>query len=239
MERFDIFQKSKSEFDISSKSENYKIKFDESKKLVSLNLMSNEKETEISSWLLDNETATQKDADLIAKDFIETMAGKEKKKVKQTKKKVKSSDESNVTGLFFANRMASFFPELKQEIQKEKELYPEFRAVDFACKEVLPRVQSLVENSTEKSRVSKFGKVLSDLYQNGTLDTRSIITMGILNFISGDKAIQNLKNSLTPDLVNAWEAALKYKNKKVNPEKSKNKKSLLSRALEIQRQQEK
>ncbi len=238
MEKFSISEKNKNELDVNGNSENYKVKYDESKKLVILSILSEEKESELSSWLLDNETATQKDAALIAKDFIETISGKDKKRVKQTKKKSKSSDESNITGLFFANRMASIFPELKSEILKEKELYSEFRAANFASEKILPKIQNLAENSSEKSKLSKFGKILSDLYQNGTLDTRSIITMGILNFISGDKAIQNLKKVFSPELVQAWDAALKYKDKKINPKKNSNKKSLLSRALEAQQKEQ-
>lgn len=238
MEKFSISEKSKNELSVNGNSEIYKIKYDESKKLVILSSASDDKESELSSWLLDNETATQKDVALIAKDFVETISGKYKNRVKQTKKKAKSSDESNITGLFFANRMASIFPELKPEIQREKESYSEFRAANFASEKILPRIQSLAGNSSEKSKLSKFGKLLSDLYQNGTLDTRSIITMGILNFISGDEEIQNLKKVFSPELVQAWDAALKYKNKKISPKKTSNRKSLLSRALEAQQKEQ-
>lgn len=236
MKKFDISKKSKNEISISRDSVNYSVKYDEDRKVIVLENVDSENSSELASWLLDDLKFTQKDVALISKDFIETMAGKDKKNIKQSKKKNKSSDESNITGLFFANRMVNIFPELKEEIQNEKAEYAEFRSANFAVEHILPKVQKLSENLSDKSKLSKFGKLLSDLYKNGTLDTRSIITMGILNSIKGENAVKNLKSVFSEEMNKAWDAALKYKNKKVAPEKQKTKKSFLSRALEAQQQ---
>lgn len=236
MKKFKGLQKNKNEFSFVNGSQSYEIVYDESKKLILLNFVCGEKITELSSWFFDMESLTRKDINLIVEDFIETMSGKNKKYTKQSKKSAKSSDESNITGLFFANRMVNIFPDLKLEIQKEKDYYEKFRPASFACENILPKIQEFAENPSEKNKFIKLGKLLSDMYENGTLDVRSIITMGILNSISSERASQNLKEVLTPELNKAWDAALKYKGKKVNPEKSKSKKSLLSKALEMQQQ---
>ena len=90
-----------------------------------------------------------------------------------------------------------------------------------------------------KSRIKKFGNLLSDLYHSGTLDTRSVITMGILNGINDKTAEENLKATVSDELVRAWNASLKYKGKNVKPEKLKTKKSFMSKLLEAQKNMEK
>ncbi len=188
----------------------------------------------LSSWLLDNDSANQKDAEMIAKDFIDAMVGQEKSAVKQQTKRKSSADESNITGLFFANRMVNIFPELKDEIQTEKECYIEFRPAIFAKEHILPKINELLCEEKEKTKINKLAKLLSDLYQNGNLDVRSVITMAILNNIENEVAVNNLKPSLSEELQKGWHAALKYKGKKVKPEKPKKKSSFISKALSAQ-----
>ncbi len=218
----------------------YEITYDEDSRQVKLNLVDEDFKNikNLSSWLLDKESATQKDVNMITKDFVDTMAGKEKSKNKSIKRKNKVENESNITGLFFANRMVNIFPELKEEIQNEKNSYEEFRSVMFAEKNILPKVQELLKSSGEKALINKLGKLLNDLYKNGTLDVRSIITMVILNNIEEQNSISAMESVLSDELKKAWSAALKYKGKNVKPEKVKTRKSLLSKALEIQKMQQ-
>ncbi len=218
----------------------YEITYDEDSRQVKLNLVDEDFKNikNLSSWLLDKESATQKDVNMITKDFVDTMAGKEKSKNKSIKRKNKVENESNITGLFFANRMVNIFPELKEEIQNEKNSYEEFRSVMFAEKNILPKVQELLKSSGEKALINKLGKLLNDLYKNGTLDVRSIITMVILNNIEEQNSISAMESVLSDELKKAWSAALKYKGKNVKPEKVKTRKSLLSKALEVQKMQQ-
>lgn len=218
----------------------YEITYDEDSRQVKLNLVDEDFKNikNLSSWLLDKESATQKDVNMITKDFVDTMAGKEKSKNKSIKRKNKAENESNITGLFFANRMVNIFPELKEEIQNEKNSYEEFRSVMFAEKNILPKVQELLKSSGEKALINKLGKLLNDLYKNGTLDVRSIITMVILNNIEEQNSISAMESVLSDELKKAWSAALKYKGKNVKPEKVKTRKSLLSKALEVQKMQQ-
>lgn len=234
MKKFNISNKEKNKVMFNSGDLCYEINYSNEKNqiiLSSVDIDSEERRT-LSSWLLDD-SASQKDADMISKDFIDTMAGKDKPSLKQTKKK-SSSDESNVTGIFFANRMVNIFPELKDEIQKEKECYDEFRSATFAKEHIAPRVSNLSCEGKEKIKISKLGKLLSDLYQNGNLDVRSIITMVILNGIENENAINNLKPLLSGELQKAWDASLKYKGKNVKPEKPKKKSSFMSKVLNAQ-----
>ncbi len=82
--------------------------------------------------------------------------------------------------------------------------------------------------------IKKLGKLLSDLYSNGTKDVRSIITMVVLNRIENTAPLQEC---LSEELKKAWEHSLKYKGKEVKPEKIKKRSSLMSKALEYQNQQ--
>lgn len=211
----------------------YEIIYDSDSSQVELFQAQEESLKKISLWLLSEKESSSKDIRMIAEDFIESMAGKPSVKKNQIIKKAKE-DESNITGLFVANRMATVFPELKDSIQKEKENYEIFRAATFIKENVLPKINELLKLENQKSKINKIGKLLSELYQNGTLDARSIITMAILNGIEPEQSYDVLRSAISPELQKAWDAALKYKGKTVKPEKAKKIKSMLSRALEAQ-----
>ncbi len=233
-QKFDIVSKSENDMILKNENSEYQIQYDKKLKQVKLNLLNEgDPVKNISSWLLDSEAASKKDIDFIAKDLLLTINGKETTKSLKAKKKSKSSDDSNVTGLFFANRMVNIFPELKAEIQEEKENYEEFRAAIFAKEHILPKVRSLLESENEKQRINKFAKLISELYKNGTMDARAIITIVILNNIESTDSAEHLKSIISEELLKAWNAALKYKDKKVKPAKPKGK-PFLSKALEIQ-----
>ena len=212
----------------------YDISYSEKEKKVTLKVISNEtKEERVRSfWLLDNQNATQKDAKLIAEDFADSIVGKAKTSaIIQAKKK--DSSGNNNSGLFLANRMATFFPELKESIQNEKETYESFREVTFAKNFILPAIKSYIKTETNKSKLNKLGKTLSELYKTSGLNIRSIITMAILNGL--DEESSKFSEFLSNELKSAWEHAKKYKGKKVKPEKVK-KPSLFVKAMKAQQQ---
>lgn len=216
--------------------ETYEISYNEKNKRISLIKVLPEGNKQLSSWLLDEEGTTQKDIKMISEDFLESI-GTKVKTVNRNSGKKNTNEESNVTGLFFANRMVNIFPDIKQAIYIEKECYSEFRAVKFTREIILPRVNELLRNEKSSSAlIKKLGKLLSDLYSNGTKDVRSIITMVILNYVENASPLQEC---ISEELKKAWENSLKYKGKEVKPEKLKKRSSLMSRALEYQNQQEK
>jgi len=208
------------------------IKKDQKILLKKYNNIENEQDFKIlSSWLFEEDKITQKDINIITTDFIESInnLGTKNKYIKKSAKK--NNDERNITGLFFANRMATIFPEIKPDIQKEKEFYTSFRTVNFTREIVLPRINEQIEQKNSNI-LKKLGKVFSDLYENGSLDIRSVITMVILNNINMDV----FQEYISDDLKKASNYSIKYKNKKVKPEKIKTKKSFFARALEYQNQ---
>lgn len=231
IKKFSVKSKKENYLLLSNSLVSYEIKFDADSKQLSLCLCENDCSKIISTWLLD-ENFSQKDVNLVADDFITSMVGKEKTIIRQTKRK-SSENENNITGLFFANRMATFFPELKEAIQEEKENYEEFRSATFAKEFISPRVNNFIKTEKNTSKIGKFGKTLGELYQNSGLDVKSIITMVILNGVKKEDE-DKLNTCLSEELKKAWAAAKKYRNKKVKPEKPKKKNSLLSKALSAQ-----
>ena len=230
---FSVKNKKENYLLLSDNSTSYEIKYDDNSKQITLSLCEGDNPSKIiSAWLV-NENSSQKDIKLIADDFITSMVGKEKKLVRQIKKK-SDENENNITGLFFANRMATFFPGLKEPIQQEKEQYEEFRAVKFSREFILPQINEFIKSEKSTPKISKLGKTLSELYQNSGLSVKSIITIVILNGLSEENE-NKFKQYLSDELNKSWEAAKKYKGKKVKPEKPKKKNSsFLSKALAAQ-----
>ncbi len=241
MKKFEFVKEGEYTAKFEGSENSYEISYDTTKSLISIfSLGENEAEKKtLSSWLMEFDKCTSKDVNMIANDFMDIMAGSSKKSASNRPQKKSSSDESNVTGLFFANRMASMFPELKDKIQGEKKETGDIKIASFTENEILPCVENFLVSEKNKSRIKKFGNLLSDLYHSGTLDTRSVITMGILCGIENKTAEENLRSAVSDELSKAWNASLKYKGKKVKPEKLKTKKSFMSKLLEAQKNMEK
>lgn len=173
----------------------------------------------LATWMFD-ENCTQKDAESIANDFVEcvssTVALKRAKQIKQ--KKVKS-DDGNADPKFLAKRFVGVFPELKDEIKYEEDGYYPFRGATFAKEKIAPKLPIYIKNAN-KQQLEKFAGIFSTQYNNGDLDTRSIITIVLLNSLN-DEDFSVLYEYFSDDLKKASVAARKYKNKTVKPEKIK------------------
>lgn len=242
MEKFNINKLGDYAVEFVGEESKYTMEYDTSKSLIKLFCCS-EKDSEnkveseqrvISSWLMEFEKCTSKDVNTIAADFIQEMVGKEKNlsPTAQIRKK-RPSNENNITGLFFANRMASIFPKIKEKIQEEKNLESDFRIASFTQTYILPCIEELLNSGKQKSEMNKLGKLLGDLYHNGGLDVRSVITMGVFCNLSDRSAIA-LRGLVCDELAKAFDAAMKYKGKNVKPKKIRAKKSFLSKLLEAQ-----
>ena len=213
----------------------YELEYDSAKSLICIFSVAEGERKKVSSWLMEFDQCTSKDVNMIADDFIQIMVGNTAKKTAPGKSKKSTESHDNITGLFFANRMGSMFPELKEEIQNEKNRSGDVKIATFTQERVLPCVKEFLTAEKNKSRINKFGKTLSDLYHSGSLDVRSVITMGLLCGLDEQgKEVESLRNALSEELRKAWKAALKYKGKKVKPEKLKTKKSFMSKLLEAQ-----
>ena len=177
----------------------------------------------MATWMFNPETDTEKDADSIANDFVEAVSSVSAiKRAKQAKKK-KNGEDGNADPLFLAKRFMVLFPEIKEEIKKEQETKEVFRGVHFTRNVIVPKINELLVKGS-KAEINKLSQILSTQYQNGDMDTRSIITIVILN--STDlKYKEKLEEKMSEELKKAWSFAIKMKGKKVKPEKVKQKKS--------------
>lgn len=177
----------------------------------------------MATWMFNPESDTEKEADSIGNDFVEAVSSASAvKRVKQAKKKRNNGDDGNADPLFLAKRFMVLFPEIKDEIKKEQDEKESFRGVYFTRTFIVPRVNALLERGV-KSEINKLSQILSTQYQNGDMDTRSIITIVILNS-TNEKFKEKLEEKMSDELKKAWSFALKMKGKKVKPEKVKAKK---------------
>ena len=183
----------------------------------------------LSTWMFDPDRDTMKEANSIANDFCDALSAPSAvKKAKQAKKK--KSDDGNADPLFLAKRFMTLFPDMKEEIRSEQDCYYPFRGVTFARASIVPRVNKLVHEG-KNADLKKLGSILSAQYLNGDIDTRSIITIVILNSIpSEDEA--KIEEYLSDNLKKAFIHAKKYRTKTVKPEKEKKKKKTIVQRLE-------
>ena len=178
----------------------------------------------LATWLYDEVVSTQKDAESIANDFIEGVSGSVAiKRAKQVQKKKKKSDDGNADPKFLAKRFVTYFPELREEIRNEEDCYYPFRGATFAKEHLLPRISEYIKTSNSKA-VEKLAGVFNTQYNNGDVDTRSIITIVLFNGLE-DEEFETLCEYLNEETVRAARAARKYRGKEVKPEKPKKKKS--------------
>ena len=187
----------------------------------------------LATWMYDPDSDGQKEANSIANDFVEAIsapvAQKRAKQMKKSKGK-KKDDDGNADPLFLSKRFMTLFPELKEEIKKEEDCYNPFRGVTFARASIVPRVNDLIKKGSEAD-LKKLGSILNTQYTNGDIDTRSIITIVILNSIPEDQD-EVIAKYLSEDLQKAFKHAAKYRNKEVKPEKEKKQKPTMAQRLD-------
>lgn len=174
----------------------------------------------LATWMFDPETDTEKDAQSIANDFVDTIAAPVRKKATKGAKKKKKDEEGNADPLFFSKRLFSVFPELKEEVKAEEDCYDPFRGVTFAKASIVPKVNELLKSGS-KQDITKLAAVLNAQYDAGDMDTRSIITIVILNGIETKEQEDALLAELSDTLQKAWGNARRFKGKAVKPEKKK------------------
>lgn len=173
----------------------------------------------LNTWMFDPEVDTEKEANSIGNDFADSVAAPTAvKRVKQTKKK-KSGDEPSNDPVFLSKRLVKLFPELKEEIKAEEDNHSKFRAVTFAKASIVPRVNELIKMGN-KGDITKLMEILSAQYLNGDFDTRSIITIVILNSVD-PQHYDSIRPMMSDDLLKGFNSAIKFRNKKVKPEKVK------------------
>lgn len=184
----------------------------------------------VATWAFDPDVDTEREAQSIANDFCDAVSAPAAlKKMKSAKKKKANKEDGNADPLFLAKRFATLYPDIKTAIVDEENNHSAFRAVTFTKKFIVPKVQSSVKSGS-KNEIEKIGKLLSAQYANGDMDTRSVITIVILNSL--DEQYHDVVNEyLSDDLKKAFKNALKYKGKNVKPEKRKKKRMSIANTL--------
>jgi len=187
----------------------------------------------LATWLFDPEHDTIKEANSIGNDFVDAISAPVAvKRAKQTKKsRGKKDDEGNADPLFLAKRFVSLFPELKDEIREEEEHYDPFRGATFTRENIVPKINDLLKKGSAAD-IKKLGALLSAQYNNGDLDTRSIISAVILMSVPAE-CDDALSENLSEDLNKVFKYTKKLRGKSIKPEKEKKKqKQTMAQRLE-------
>ena len=139
--------------------------------------------------------------------------------------------ERTVDPLFFMNRLVNIFPELKDELNQEKIAYGQVRYVTFVKSHVVPRCEDLAAKYPDSDPMNKLCSVLDDMYKNGDLDTRAIVTISLLNSLS-DAGFQVFAERVGVELKKDLKYTRKLKGKNIKPEKKKKKKKVVAKTLD-------
>ncbi len=185
----------------------------------------------LATWLFDPETDGNREAEGIGNDFAETVRGPKQTAVVQRQKKRKKDGEANVDPLFLANRMVTYFPELKDEIAYETAHHEQFRGVTFAEEKIVPRFKELVKNANQ-AKMEKISAGLAAMYAAGDLDTKGIITYDLLNSVENSEKFEKLIDSFSESDKKVARAARKLIGKKIKPEKPKKARSYTADSLD-------
>lgn len=177
---------------------------------------------ELSVWLFDMKTADRSDAESIINDFLEVVRGPKRVAVVQQRKKAAKGEDRMVDPLFFINRLVNIFPEMKGELNEEKIMYGQVRYITFLKAHAIPRADDLLRRYPDSEPADKLCALLDDMYKNGDMDLRSIISFVFLNGLS-EEAFQAAQGKLEEELKKHSGFTRKLKGKNIKPEKKKKK----------------
>lgn len=187
----------------------------------------------LSLWLFDEREGTKADAESILNDFLDVVRGPKRVAVVQQKRRGKEGERA-VDPLFFVNRLVNLFPELREPLNQEKITYGQVRYVTFIKAHAAPLCQDLAARYPDSDPMKKLCALFDDMYKNGDLDTRSIVTVSLLNSLS-DSAFQVFFDRVGEELQKDLKFTRKLKDKKIKPEKKKKQKKVVAKPLDSRR----
>ena len=188
----------------------------------------------LSIWLFDEEEGTKADVQSISNDFVEVISGPKRVALVQQKKKRKKDEEKVIDPLFFFNRLAGIFPELKEDMNNERISYGQVRFATLAKEKAAPKCENLAVSKNNSDNFTKLCTLFEDMYKDGDMDLRSIITISILNNVSNE-AFENIKANVGKDLEKALKFSRKLIGKTIKPEKKKKDKKRVMATLNDRR----
>ena len=183
-----------------------------------------DKFTQAQSYLFDKEAGDgAKEANGVANEFLETLGGKSGKVAEQAaqiqKQRRKNSDSDESTAVFFVNRIPSVLPECREPLLRHKQHY-ERMLPRFFCEEVVVvAVADMLRDGSQKDKCRDFFGLLTTMYAQGDLDTKSIIIQVILGSITNERDVEYVERLVSEDLKKAWIAGRRWVGKNVKPEK--------------------
>lgn len=181
-------------------------------------------------WLFDSEEGTKADAESIANDFLEIVQGPKRIAAIQGAKKKKRGEENNIDPQFFFNRLVGVFPELKEDMNTERIVFGKVRFATMAREVIAPKCQALAKSNKTGEGFTKLCTLFNDMYKDGDLDLRAVITHGIFNAMDDD-AMAAVAENFSEELQKIYKCSRKLKNKKIKPEKVKKKNPVVAAAL--------
>lgn len=173
--------------------------------------------------LSNDEVSDLREAVSVANEFSENFGGGAPVVVavptssRITSKKDRENDETSA--VYFANRIPSVLPECREPLLQHKEHYEMLLPNKFCDEVVNAAVAKMLSDKKQKAKTEEFFTFLEKMYYSGDMDVKSIITMTILNNITGEERIEYVGSFLSPDMNKAWHAARHYIGKQVKPEK--------------------
>ena len=188
---------------------------------------------QLSTWYYDEKTAIREDYESIANDFLEDERGPQNIAfVQNTKKRKKNGeDENNIDPLFFFNRLANIYPEFKDTMNEERIVFGQIRYATVCKNVAAPMIEAYgKENKIEE--LKKTADLLSYMYKDGDVDTRCLVTAGVLNNISDSFTIETLTANFGDELKKVYKHSRKLIGKNIKPEKVKRAPKVVAGALE-------
>lgn len=181
--------------------------------------------TEIQSYFFEpseDETLDLREAASVANEFSDTLGGNISAAAvpaasRKSSKKEKENDDASA--VYFVNRIPNVLPECREPLLQHKEHYEMLLPNKFCDEVVTAAVTKMLGDKSKKTKVEEFFKFLESMYNSGDMDVKSIITMTILNSITGEERIEYVESFLSADFKKAWRMARRYIGKEVKPEK--------------------
>ncbi len=186
----------------------------------------------LSQWLFDLSEGTKADAQTIANDFCEVIEGPKRiAAIQNMKKKKKKDEEGNIDPQFLFNRFANVFPELKDKMNEDRITYGQVRFAVLAKSYIAPTCEETALKSPNSEEFKKMVNIFNDMYKDGDIQVRAILTHGIFNSIN-DQAMEKISPLFSEELAKIYKCSRKLKDKKIKPEKVKKQKKVVAAALD-------
>lgn len=170
----------------------------------------------------DDSDADIREAVSVANEFSDTLGGNlSAPNVPTASRKMSKKERENdeASAIYFVNRIPNVLPECREPLLQHKEHYEMLLPNQFCDEVVTVAVAKMLGSKKEKKKTEEFFTFIDKMYSLGGLDVKSIITMTILNSVTGEQRIAQVEEYLSPELAKAWRMARRYIGKEVKPEK--------------------